>query len=233
MPTTPTENYLIAIQTLRDEGMRCIPARIAERLHVSAPSVTEALKRMEKAGYITYSDEREVVPTDEGHAIALKLLHHHRLIERWLTDVLGLDWATAHEEAHHLEHAISDRVAERLWASMNYPKSCPHGNPIVEPSADARAAAAAWARLSEIPQGQSVTVRRISELAEDSHDLMGYFERQGFRPGTTLSVLDRGPLNDTLIVQIADGATALSNEVASFVWVAAADETATALRPAS
>ena len=97
MPTIPTENYLIAIQTLQDEGIRCIPARIAERMEVSAPTVTEALKRMERDGYICHTEGREIDLTERGRSIALTLMRRHHMVERWLTDVLGLDWASAHE----------------------------------------------------------------------------------------------------------------------------------------
>jgi DtxR family Mn-dependent transcriptional regulator len=218
VPTIPTENYLIAIQTLRDEALRCIPARIAERMEVSAPTVTEALKRMEKAGYVLHTPSREIELTDQGQAIATALMRRHRVVERWLTDVLGLDWASAHEEAHHLEHAISDEVAERIWTSMGCPDSCPHGNPIsqLDPAASA---AMVRLRLRDVEQGETVVLQRISELAEDNRELMIFFEDKGFRPGARIAVLDRGPLNDTLMVTVGDHTAALSDDTAAFLWV--------------
>lgn len=218
MPTIPTENYLIAIQTLHDESMRCIPARIAERMEVSAPTVTEAVKRMERDGYITYGSDREVHLTDEGRRIALALMRRHRMVERWLTDVLGLDWASAHQEAHKLEHAISDLVADRLWQSMGCPESCPHGNPIVVPS-PSDAAVIQRLRLRDVASGQSVVLHRISELAEDNRELMTFFESHGFRPGVRIDVTDRGPLNDTLLIRIGGDTAALSEDVAAHLWV--------------
>ena len=218
MPTIPTENYLIAIQTLHDEGLRCIPARIAERMEVSAPTVTEALRRMEKAQYLTHGPNREVELTESGQTIALALMRRHRIVERWLTDVLGLDWASAHEEAHHLEHAISDDVAERIWTSMNCPDSCPHGNPIVPADPEVQAVVEKL-RLRDVEQGTTVVLQRISELAEDNRDLMMFFEDKGFRPGARIDVVDRGPLNDTLMVTVGGATAALSEDTASYLWV--------------
>lgn len=214
MPTIPTENYLIAIQTLHDEGIRCIPARIAECMEVSAPTVTEAVRRMERDGYITHGAGREVHLTEKGREIALALMRRHRMVERWLTDALGLDWATAHEEAHRLEHAVSDLVAERLWTSMGRPDSCPHGNSITEPDP-----ARERLRLRDIEQGETVVLRRISELAEDNRELMTYFETHGFRPGVRIDVAYRGPLNDTLTVKLGDATAVLSEGVAGYLWV--------------
>ena len=215
MATIPTENYLIAIQTLHDENVRCIPARIAERMAVSAPTVTEALKRMSRDGLAEYATGQEVTLTDNGRELALRLMRRHRMVERWLTDVLGLDWATAHEEAHELEHAVSDLVAERLWQSMGRPDACPHGNPIIPITGDPPPRL----RLNTVPTGATVYLGRISELAEDNREIMTYFENKGFRPGVRIDVLERGPLNDTLIVRMDSGTAALSEEVAGYLWV--------------
>jgi DtxR family Mn-dependent transcriptional regulator len=218
MPTIPTENYLIAIQTLHDEGIRCIPARIAEVMGVSAPTVTEAVKRMQQHGYVCHGADRELHLTEAGQAIAQALMRRHRMVERWLTDVLGLDWASAHEEAHRLEHAMSDTVAERLWASMGCPDACPHGNPI-HPPGTVPAPLSEPLRLRDVPGGESVVLHRISELAEDNRELMTFFETKGFRPGVRIDVTDRGPLGDTLMVQVGGATAALSEEVAGYLWV--------------
>jgi DtxR family Mn-dependent transcriptional regulator len=171
---------------------------------------------MVRDGYVCHKDGREIVLTERGRQIALALMRRHRMVERWLTDVLGLDWATAHEEAHRLEHAISDLVAERLWASMGYPDSCPHGNPITD--AGDRAGGNS-VRLKDVPAGAVVTLRRISELAEDNRPLMQFFESKGFRPGARIEVRDRGPLNDTLTVVVGEQTAALSEDVAAYLWV--------------
>lgn len=218
MPTIPTENYLIAIQTLRDDEIRCIPARIAEFVGVTAPTVTEALKRMARDGYIHAAHDPEVELTETGRRLVTDLMRRHRIVERWLTDTLGLDWASAHEEAHRMEHAISDTVAERLWVSMAYPPSCPHGNPILPPG-EIPSPDPERMRLNDVEGGETVELIRISERAEEVHDLIVYFEEQGFRPGGAITVEGRAPLNGPLSVEMNGRDLVLGEELASYLWV--------------
>jgi DtxR family transcriptional regulator, Mn-dependent transcriptional regulator len=236
VPTIPTENYLIAIQTLHDDEIRCIPARIAELTGVSPPTVTEALKRMARDGYIHDTHDPEVTLTDTGRALVASLMRRHRIVERWLTDTLGLDWATAHEEAHKLEHAVSETVAERLWTSMGYPDGCPHGNPI-PPAGQLPQQDPYRMRLRDVPTGETVTLRRISERAEEQHDLIAYFEEKGFRPGIEVTVTDRAPLHGPITVEVEGRSVALGEEIAAYLWVrpvigsaSAAEATAVAAR---
>jgi DtxR family transcriptional regulator, Mn-dependent transcriptional regulator len=212
--TTPVEDCLIAIATLRDDQIPSIPARIAERLEISLPSAGETLKRLQRDGYVIHDEGREYRLSGQGQEVADKLMRRHRLIERWLTDVLKLDWATAHNEAHRLEHGVSDLVAEQLAQSMNYPSSCPHGNPI---SPDARSSDSR--RLTEIAEGQSVVLKRISEIAEDNGELMAYYESAGFRPGAVIEVRKHGPMGKALDVSVAGRALTIAAEWASFLWV--------------
>jgi Mn-dependent DtxR family transcriptional regulator len=99
-------------------------------MHLSAPSITEALRRMQREGYVASRAKKEIRLTTRGWAIAETMARRHRLLERWLTDVLGLDWSRAHDEAHRLEHALSPVVEERLAQMLGMPSTCPHGNPI-------------------------------------------------------------------------------------------------------
>lgn len=218
MPTIPTENYLIAIQTLHDDEIRCIPARIAELTGVSPPTVTEALKRMARDKYIHATHDPEVTLTDTGRALVASLMRRHRIVERWLTDTLGLDWASAHEEAHKLEHAISEDVAERLWRSMGCPDGCPHGNPIA-PAGEFPQQDPERLRLRDVPTGETVTLLRISELAEEQHDLIVYFEAKGFRPGGEVYVADRAPLHGPITVEVNGASVALGEDLAAYLWV--------------
>ena len=107
-----------------------IGARLARHLKVSPPAVTEALQRMARAGYLRLAAGKQIVLTRRGLTVAEAMARRHRLLERWLTDILGLDWMEAHEEAHRLEHALSPRVEDRLAESLGMPTTCPHGNPI-------------------------------------------------------------------------------------------------------
>jgi DtxR family Mn-dependent transcriptional regulator len=230
VPTIPTENYLIAIQTLHDDEIRCIPARIAELVGVSPPTVTEALKRMARDGYIHETHDPEVTLTDTGRALVASLMRRHRIVERWLTDTLGLDWASAHEEAHKLEHAISETVAERLWTSMGCPDGCPHGNPI-PPAGELPRQDPNRMRLRDVPTGDTVTLVRISELAEEQHDLIAYFEEKGFRPGIDVLVADRAPLHGPITVELGGHSVALGEELAAYLWVRPVQQTSATAEP--
>ena len=212
--TRPVEDCLIAIATLRDDQIPSIPARIAERLEISLPSAGETLKKLQRDGFVIHDEGREYRLSGQGQEVADKLMRRHRLIERWLTDVLKLDWAAAHAEAHRLEHAVSDLVAEQLAQSMNYPSSCPHGNPI---SPDARSTTAR--RLTEIDEGSAVMLQRISEVAEDNGELMTYYEREGFRPGAAIEVRGRGPMGKALDVVVDGRPVTIAEDWASFLWV--------------
>jgi DtxR family transcriptional regulator, iron-dependent repressor len=214
--TTPVEDCLIAIATLRDDQVPSIPARIAERLDVSLSSVGETLKRLERDGYVVHEQGREYGLSASGQEVADKLMRRHRLIERWLTDVLHLDWATAHTEAHRLEHAVSDIVAEKLARSMGYPDACPHGNPIV---VDHSASRETSQRLTDVSAGTRVDLRRISEVAEDNTELMIYYEREGFRPGARIEVKGRAPLGSALDVELNGKPLTVATEVATYLWV--------------
>ena len=217
MTSTVTEDYLIAICTLTDEGQPATLARLAAYCGVTPPTIGEAARRLERDGLVHLEPRRHVELTPAGREIADTLLRRHRLIERWLTDALGLDWATAHEEAHRLEHAVSPVVEERMAASMQYPDTCPHGNPIRPLNAEERAAP--LLSLGDVAPGVPVRLRRISELAEDNHELMIFYESHGFRPGTLLCVRDRGPLHGPLTVEVAGRDVAMSPESAAYLWV--------------
>ena len=131
METTPAiQDYLGAIYDLTGGDKPVIGARLARHMHISAPSITEALRRMQREGYVRLAGKKEIRLTTKGKGIAETMARRHRLLERWLTDVLGLDWSRAHEEAHRLEHALSPVVEERLAEQLGMPSTCPHGNPI-------------------------------------------------------------------------------------------------------
>ncbi|HZQ35458.1 MAG TPA: metal-dependent transcriptional regulator [Dehalococcoidia bacterium] len=217
MTTMTSENYLIAICTLTDEGEQPTLARLAQFCGVSAPTMGEAARRLERDGLVKLEPRRSVELTAQGREIADTLLRRHRLIERWLTDGLGLDWATAHEEAHRLEHAVSPLVEERIAASLGHPATCPHGNPI-RPLSEAERSTPLLS-LADVPAGVEVRLRRISELAEDNHELMAFYESHGFHPGARLTVRERGLLGGPLTVDLEGAELAIGPEVARYLWV--------------
>src|SRR5512134_688134 len=184
--TTPAiQDYLGAIYDLAGTDKPVIGARLARHMHVSAPSITEALRRMQKDGYIRLGGRKEIRLTTKGLGIAETMARRHRLIERWLTDVLGLDWSRAHDEAHRLEHALSPVVEERLAETLGMPSTCPHGNPIPGmPAQEARHPIP----LSETAAGQVLAVDRITEEAEADRQLLHFLWENGVRPGVRLTV---------------------------------------------
>src|SRR5437899_7147846 len=143
------------------EGEPLRSARLADWLGVSRPTVTIALRRMARDGMARLTRSKEIELTSAGMKAAESIVRRHRIMERWLTDALGLDWVTADEEAARLEHAVAEVVERRLDEALGRPTSCPHGNPIPG-YADVRDTEV---RLSTLGEGASATVSRISEVA--------------------------------------------------------------------
>jgi len=167
--TPAIQDYLGAIYDLAGSDKPVIGARLARYMHLSAPSIAEVLRRMQKDGYVRVEGKKEIRLTSKGLDIAETMARRHRLLERWLTDVLGLDWAKAHDEAHRLEHALSPVVEERLAKMLGMPSTCPHGNPI--PGMPVQEAHHPIP-LSQAQPGQTLVVDRITEEAEADRQLL-------------------------------------------------------------
>jgi DtxR family Mn-dependent transcriptional regulator len=218
--TTPTvESYLEIIYMMAMEQQPVIGARLAESLHVSRPTVTTTLKRMVREGLIKIIDRKEIQMTTKGQAIAERLQHRHRIVERWLTDVLGMDWAKSDAEAHQLEHAMSDEVAELLNKHLGYPTTCPHGNPIPGNTRGRSMIDGNAFQLSNANEGDRVVVTRISEYAENVAELLEYLGQRGVTPGAHVEVIEIAPLKGPFTLKIGTRTTSMSREVAQFVWV--------------
>lgn len=210
------EDYLLNVYTMSSEGRSVIAARLAETMEVAPPTVNATLHRMARDGLIELNRNKEVLLTKSGQSRAETMVRRHRLAERLLTDLLGLDWADAHEEAHRFEHVISPKVEERILAVLGGPTTCPHGSPI--PGTGAKIAADA-VRLRGVASGSHVVVERISEDAESSRDLMGYFQRSGLLPGREFDVREVEPYNDVILLQ-QDGVTVpIGMAAAQKLWV--------------
>ena len=219
MPTPTVEAYLEIIYMMQVEEQPVIGARLAESLHVSRPTVTTTLKRMLREGLVKLNPRKEIQMTDKGRAIAEHLQHRHRIVERWLTDELGLDWARSDAEAHHLEHAMSDEVAELLNKHLGYPATCPHGNPIPGNPSGAADGNQKSIQLSTVRPGDRVQVMRVSEYAENIAELLEYLGQRAVTPGAQITVADVAPLQGPLTLQVGARTISMSREVANFVWV--------------
>jgi DtxR family transcriptional regulator, Mn-dependent transcriptional regulator len=191
--TATVAEYLETIYNLSAEEEVVIGARLAEKFRVSPPTVTEMLKRLVRDGYIEMDARRQVRLTDAGYTAAEAVLRRHRLTERFLVDMLGMQWHQVHEEACRLEHFISGAVEERVLTSLNFPTTCPHGNPIPGqvPSARTYLQDNGALRLSTIASGETATIFCISEVVEDEEALILYLHEKGLTPGTRLTVLAR------------------------------------------
>ena len=172
------EEYCETIFELAEDDLDVIQARIAERLEVSRPAVSEMVKRLEKEGLVT-SDDHVILLTEDGRELATSVVRRHRLAERFLTDVLGLSWTEAHHEAGKWEHVISPAVESALDCLLGQPTTCPHGNPIPGSSyrePDTR-------QLADIGVGESFTVSRIPEELEFAEGLLEFLEVSSLMPG--------------------------------------------------
>jgi DtxR family Mn-dependent transcriptional regulator len=194
-----TEMYLRTIYELVEEGIVPLRARIAERLHQSGPTVSQTVARMERDGLLTVEGDRHLELTEEGLRLATRVMRKHRLAERLLTDVIGLDWELVHAEACRWEHVMSETVERRLVELLDHPTESPYGNPI--PGLD---------ELGELELGEEfmtdvealataagaddarVHIRRISEEMQKDEDLMGALRRVGALPGKTVTVVATG-----------------------------------------
>jgi DtxR family Mn-dependent transcriptional regulator len=181
----PVEEYLETMLGLDEEGVPVIQARIAERLGRSAPSVSEMLDRLREEGYVD-REGRRLSLTPSGRALAEKVVRKHRLAERLLVDVIGLEWHKVHREAGRWEHVISDDVEARLVELLGDPATCPHGNPI--PGSHSPAPTVATRALAEVDEGEEVRLLRVSEEVELNLGSLTLLDEGGFIPGVVARV---------------------------------------------
>lgn len=179
------EEYCEAIFELREDDVDVIQARIADRLEVSRPAVSEMIRRMERADLVEINGGViRLLP--EGHALAETVVRRHRLAERFLTDMLGLSWAEAHDEAGRWEHVISPTVEVAMMRALGDPTTCPHGNPI--PGTDYQPPTSVT--LDTLTVGQSFTVSRIPEELEFTPGLLEFLESSSLLPGHSGTITD-------------------------------------------
>nr|WP_276509537.1 metal-dependent transcriptional regulator [Nocardioides marinisabuli] len=194
-----TEMYLRTIYELVEEGIVPLRARIAERLHQSGPTVSQTVARMERDGLLTVEGDRHLELTDDGLRLATRVMRKHRLAERLLVDVIGLEWELVHEEACRWEHVMSETVERRLLELLDHPTESPYGNPIpgldelgqtatgetFMAGVESLTSAAGAAGTEE----QRVLVRRISEEMQKDEQLMSALRRVGALPDKTVTVV--------------------------------------------
>jgi DtxR family Mn-dependent transcriptional regulator len=215
-PSEVVSHYLEAIYYMWSEGETLRSARLADWLGVSRPTVTVALRRMTGYGMVRMNGRKEIELTPAGRRAAEAIVRRHRIMERWLTDGLGLDWVTADEEAARLEHAVSEVVERRLYVVLGKPTTCPHGNPIPGYSK----ALPKEARLASLKPGAHVAVSRVSEVAErEAPMLLTYLHERGLTPGREISVIEVDGVGRTIRIRSGRRTVTLSHDTAAKLWV--------------
>ena len=209
--TAAEEEYLQSLFWLQEAGLPMTSANVCRAMQLSAPTVHEMVGRLERDGYITRDKNRTIAFTPDGTEHAEGIVRRHRLIERFLTDVLGVPWDEVHEEAERLEHAMSPVLEERMLAAIGDAKTCPHGHPIVV------GARLAGVPLADVELGATVRVLRFENEAEE---LLHYLKLSGIEPGLEGELAERSP--EQVVVQARDGRLCtLTTSVAETVSVVA------------
>ena len=209
--TVAEEEYLQSLFWLHEAGLPKTGANLARAMQLSAPTVHEMIGRLERDGYITRTSDRMIEFTDSGVEHARSIVRRHRLIERFLTDVLGIPWDEVHEEAERLEHAMSPVLEERMLAAIGDANTCPHGHPIVVGQR------LAGVPLSDVQPGATLRVLRFENEAED---LLHYLRASGLEPGLEGTLHSRD--GDEVVVMTARGdSCAVTPSVAETVTVQA------------
>lgn len=212
-----TEEYLQTILEIEEEGVTPMRARIVERLGLSAAAVSETVNRLVTLGYAELLDDRSLRLTEQGRRLATTVTRRHRLAERLLTDVIGLEWEKVHREADRWEHAISADVEEKLVELLGDPSTCPHGNPI--PGSKRTVNQQDTVALSSAPPGR-VTVTRITERVETDDEGLALLSRARLVPGHSATIVRSG--TEGVVVRTSAGEHVIPPEIAKRMYVSAA-----------
>ncbi|HEX6508741.1 MAG TPA: metal-dependent transcriptional regulator [Chloroflexota bacterium] len=220
MASPVTEEYLETIYNMTMEGEPVISARLADKFRVSRPTVTETVRRLVAEGYAEQNEDKTIVLTPRGAALTEQVLRRHRLAERLLFDVIGLDPIEAHEQAHTLEHGMSDDLAMRISERLGNPLTCPHGNPIPGNATSGLAFLREQHayRLSQAQTAQDVCVVLISEVVEDESEVLRRLADKGVYPKARLRIVasDR---DAEVAFEIGGERRAMPEDLAAKIWV--------------
>jgi DtxR family Mn-dependent transcriptional regulator len=208
--TVAEEEYLQTMFWLREARLPITGANIARAMQLSAPTVHEMLGRLESDGYVRRNADRSLDFTESGREHAAGVVRRHRLIERFLTDVLGIPWDEVHEEAERLEHAMSPVLEERMLAAIGNARTCPHGHPIAEGEREQ------GVPLADVEEGADVKILRFENEAEE---LLHYLKDAGLHPGLKGRLVESGPVE--VAIDAGDGRHSVTRSVAETVSVVA------------
>jgi DtxR family Mn-dependent transcriptional regulator len=211
-----SKEYLEAVFELGEEGKQVLQARIGERLGLAPATVSEGVKRLVAEGYVEVDRAREIALTDEGRAMAEALVRRHRLAERMLVDILGIQWHLCHEQAEDWEKVMTPEVEEAILSKLEGEPTCPHGNPIPGTKSTIE-----WSHLrpvSELRNGESGRLTRLLEDVELNHDVLKFLEDNRLMPGHDLTLVEIGPHGDRTL-EVDGEKVDLDAKLAGNLWV--------------
>jgi len=209
--TVAVQDYLKAIYALESEGERVTTSALATRMGVRAPSVTAMTKRLADLGLVERAPYRGVVLTEAGQRGALEVLRHHRLLESYLVDRLGLSLAEVHAEAELLEHALSEELEAKIDAELGFPTHDPHGDPIPDRELRLAPVTGDGTLLDLPPDGRAV----VSRVPDGNPELLRYLAELGLLPGSDVEVVSQAPFGGPVTVRTESGEHPISRELAA------------------
>jgi DtxR family transcriptional regulator, Mn-dependent transcriptional regulator len=212
--TSAMEDYLKEIYHLQEAGGAVGTAALATRLGVAAPSVTHMVKRLHDVGLVRHSPYQGIELTTVGRSLALEVIRHHRLIELYLAEFLGMPWDKVHDEAERLEHVISEDLESRIAEKLGQPGFDPHGDPI--PTCEGTVPEAATSSLWDVPIGERVRIARVSDR---DPGLLAFLSDISIVPGAIVTVRDRSPYAGTATLEAPEGVHVVGADLARTVRV--------------
>ncbi len=212
--TAAIQDYVREIYKLENEGGRATTSALAERLEVSAPSVTAMLKKLSSLGLVEHRRYHGATLTPKGERVALEVIRHHRLLEQYLVKTLGLPLDAVHAEADRLEHALSEELEAEIDRSLGFPTRDPHGDPI--PGPDLKLDRVQLTPLSALEAGSKATVERVPD---GDVELLRYLSKLKLTPGSRLEVRESAPFDGPLTVRVGGTDHAISRELAARIAV--------------
>ena len=212
--TQAAQDYLKAVYHLGRSGRSVNTNELAEVLEVAPASVTGMLKKLSKDGYLDYTPRQGAGLTSKGLQVALEIIRHHRLLEAFFVQRLGMDWTQAHREAETLEHFISEELENLIDMEMGFPQSDPQGSPI--PTRDGEIRDQVWPQLVSVRPGCEYVVRRVRH---EQRELLQYVEGLGLVPGSRIRLLEIGPFEGPVTIDFNGSQIHLGHKAASAIYV--------------
>ena len=215
-PSPKVEDYLQSMYSLETEGERIISARLARWMRVTPPTAWATVQRMQRDGLVSIDGKKTIHLTKHGRELAEKVARRHRLSERFLSDILGLGWAEAHDEAHHFEHGVTPVIETRIFALLGNPTTCPHGSPIPGTGATL---SKDLVPMDTLRVGDEATVEFISEELEEDLELLRYLDRHDIRPGQPITISEKVPSTGLIAIATERETVSLGLNIAGRIRV--------------